>query len=113
MFRRARLWFACALLIVILASDTIAGAAEPSTHEEIRRYPAPEARQGIAVDDTFFYAITRLPLVAGVLRQVPAFPGAAGAVAAVRGPNIPSPGCGHPPSRPTSRRARRTACGGR
>lgn len=26
-------------------------------HEELRRFPAQEARQGVAVDDTFFYAI--------------------------------------------------------
>ncbi len=33
-------------------------AAAEWTHEELRRFPAVEAKQGVAVDETFFYAIT-------------------------------------------------------
>lgn len=41
-----------------LALAGAASAAGVRAFEEIRRYGVPEARQGVAVDDTFFYAIT-------------------------------------------------------
>jgi hypothetical protein len=50
----------CPLLVVSLLSVSLL-AAEPTgawKHEELRRFPAPEANQGVAVDDRFFYAIT-------------------------------------------------------
>ncbi len=43
-------------LVLLLGTTVLAG--EPRSHQEIRRYAVPEARQGVAVDDTFFYAIT-------------------------------------------------------
>lgn len=48
-----------ALVVIALLSATAHGA-ETSVwrHEELKRWPAKEAHQGVAVDDQFFYAIT-------------------------------------------------------
>lgn len=50
------------ILIALLCSAASAVAAEPAEsawrHEEVHRWPAPEANQGVAVDGEHFYAIT-------------------------------------------------------
>lgn len=50
---------ALALVAISLLSSTWAAEPAPSTwrHEELRRFPAGEANQGVAVDAEFFYAI--------------------------------------------------------
>jgi len=45
------------LLVSPLILSTL-GCAEGRQHTELRRYAVPEARQGVAVDADFFYAIT-------------------------------------------------------
>lgn len=45
-------------LIIALAFAASAAAAEGGTAETLRRYPAPEARQGVAVGPKHLYAVT-------------------------------------------------------
>lgn len=45
-------------LPVLAGTLSLAAAAEPRQHVEVRRYAAPEARQAVAVDAEHFYAIT-------------------------------------------------------
>lgn len=45
------------LALAILFALPVAGAADDWRHEELRRFPAPEAHQGVAVDAIHFYAI--------------------------------------------------------
>ncbi|MDB6072920.1 MAG: protein-xanthan lyase [Verrucomicrobiaceae bacterium] len=47
------------LVVIAILTATAAGAETTVwQHEELKRWPAKEAKQGVAVDDQFFYAIT-------------------------------------------------------
>lgn len=54
----ALLPFMTCALAALTTGPAGAAAAESRQHTEIRRHAAPEARQGVAVDAEFFYAIT-------------------------------------------------------